>query len=358
MKKRITIMILVSLIICPMAACENVEKSKNPQVSTLGNTSTKSDVGTADVVTSGFTSTDEKVSNAWVKKKEMPVKLFTQRAAVLNGRIYVLGNIVKSNENKDSDYNDMYEYNPETETWTKKSPSIAGKGRIETSGGLAVVNGKLYVLGGVIRKSDGSFERKTYNVQEYDPLTDKWVLKGTLPNENSSFGVAAINDKIYVVGGELSKVDEYNPTTNKWMSIKSRIPQYYQDAGTIALNGKMYIFGGSGTSAVSEYDPDKDTWTLGSSIPTQRIHLYPVASGNLIFAINSVKFPEMQVCNNVEVFDPAKNEWKIRNASPYASFSSAIAEVNGRIYMIGGMRTGTWKDPVYEVYEYNPALDR
>ncbi len=284
----------------------------------------------------------------WTRKKDMPVKMFTHRSVVINDKIYVLGTM-----DRYDDYNTLYEYDPSADSWTKKASTLAGKGTVISGGGAAAANGKLYTFGGGYFKDENDFVM-TYNVQEYDPSSDEWVLKGELPKKNYAFGTAVIDNRIYIVGGEASVLEEYDPQANEWIE-KSGPNIYYQDAGTIAVNGRIYAFSGARTPLVSVYDPKTDAWTLKSPIITSRIHIFPVAIDGLIYAINGIKMAGMKYSNDVEVYDTENDSWSAKSTSPFASYSSAYAAVKGRIYMIGGEGEDSTQ---YCVYEYDPGLDK
>lgn len=356
--KKIFIIVLVFLITFLFTACSKDNNRSNPEKSAYNNSDTVNSHDDTSQTAIPQPSANEPVANdsdrnvqaqsPWSRKKDMPVKMFTQRSVVIDDKIYVLGTM-----NKYDDYNTLYEYDPSADNWTKKASTLAGKGTVISGGGAAAANGMLYTFGGGYRKDENDFVI-TYNVQEYDPFADKWVLKGELPENNYAFGTAVIGNKIYIVGGEASVLEEYDPAANEWIE-KSRPHNYYQDAGTIAVNGRIYAFSGAGTHLVNVYDPTTDAWTKKSPIITSRIHIFPVAIDGLIYAINGIKMAGMKYSNDVEVYDTENDNWSAKSTSPFASHSSVFAAVKGRIYMIGGEGEDATQ---YCVYEYDPSLDK
>src|SRR5437667_6430224 len=84
-------------------------------------------------------------------------------------------------------------------------PQSAGQGKGSEKAGLAeargevavaVLNGKIYVLGGSARGRDDQ-----QLVEEYDPATDRWRERAPMPRGLSHAGVVGMNGKIYVAGG-------------------------------------------------------------------------------------------------------------------------------------------------------------
>ena len=84
----------------------------------------------------------------------------------------------------------------------------------------AAVNGKIYAIGGL----NPSFERAQgiSTVEEYDPVTDTWTLKADMPTPRAVLSTSVVNGKIYAIGGEaehltlesrawVSTVEEYDP---------------------------------------------------------------------------------------------------------------------------------------------------
>ena len=59
----------------------------------------------------------------------------------------------------------------------------------------AGVGGELYVLGG---RNAGSSLNK---VEAYDPVTNRWSTRASMPTARSGLGVGVINDLVYAVAG-------------------------------------------------------------------------------------------------------------------------------------------------------------
>ena len=80
-------------------------------------------------------------------------------------------------------------------------------------------------------------------------------------------GVAALDKKIYVIGGmdedyeSLSSVDCYDPNTNTWSQM-ANMNIARAAYSLVSLHGRLYAIGGADVDSVEVYDPDNNTWTL------------------------------------------------------------------------------------------------
>jgi N-acetylneuraminic acid mutarotase len=99
-------------------------------------------------------------------------------------------------------------------------------------------------------------DRKTVpEVQVYDSKTDKWQIIPPLPQALNYIMPAVVNGKIYVIGGQtpessepdkagfVNSVYEYDPAIGKWTA---RAPMPTMRGGGVAavVDGKIYVAGG------------------------------------------------------------------------------------------------------------------
>jgi N-acetylneuraminic acid mutarotase len=68
--------------------------------------------------------------------------------------------------------------------------------------GTAVVNNKIYAVGGSISKPDRSLA--TFEV--YDPQKDKWSFLPNMPTKRQCVSASVVDGKIYVIGGTTEQV--------------------------------------------------------------------------------------------------------------------------------------------------------
>jgi N-acetylneuraminic acid mutarotase len=259
----------------------------------------------------------------------------------------------------------------ETGTWTQKADMPTAR----YIAGSAVVDGKIYVIGGA-----PVYQGITAVVEEYDPAADTWTRRADMPTARQGLGAAAVdgiiisaiavvNGIIYVIGGygddneALSVVEAYDPATDMW-TRKADMPtaRYYSAACTV--DGRIYVFGGKtdpevsvGSSTVEVYDPATDTWTQASDMPgARREHSASVVAGKM-YIIGGDRVPGTPTPLIVDVYDPAPDTWTTATRIPYPKWFHTAAVVDGKIYTFGGKPGPAPPDPVLStVYEFDPGL--
>jgi len=102
-------------------------------------------------------------------------------------------------------------YDPVSNKWAEITPMPTAREHLTS----AVVNGKLYVIGG--RSNGMSFNVDANKV--YDPTANKWAALEPMPSKKGGLASAVVNGSIYVFGGEQSdgtfnNIEKYD-TTNK-----------------------------------------------------------------------------------------------------------------------------------------------
>ncbi len=200
----------------------------------------------------------------WASRANLPAPQSGLGAATANnGKIYAI----------DGYYTE--EYDPAANAWTSRASLPTPQ---FFSGVVAANNGKVYAIGGYTETLTTDASLGT--VEEYDPATNTWTSRASMPTPRFNLGVAAAsNGKIYAIGGvvvyygsyhTVGVVEEYDPATNTWTSRASLPTPQSGLAAVAASNGKIYAIS---EGATEEYDPATDTWTSRASMPTPPISL-------------------------------------------------------------------------------------
>jgi len=211
----------------------------------------------------------------------------------------------------------------------------------------AALDGKIYAIGGLRNE-----EAVLSAVEVYDPAKDTWDTKTPMPTARCVMDCAVVEGKIYVIGGSgsagssiLSTLEVYNPAADTW-ETKTPMPAPRSDISVEAVNGKIYVIGGSkrtgtywaGLKTVEEYDPVTDSWTTKSEMPTARWSLGTCVIDGKIYTVGgNTQYPT--IASAVEVYDPATDTWDTSKASmPTSRYSLSTCFFDGKIFAFGGWK--------------------
>ena len=278
----------------------------------------------------------------WVKKADMPTGRSQLAAATVSGLIYVMGGWDGKQELATFEV-----YNPATDTWKK----LADMPTPRRAASAVTVAGKIYICGGVSFKERRGKKIATTikTVEAYDPQADTWEKKADMPGGRNNAGTAALDGKIYIIGGSpvtagnaSNLFESYDTATDTWAKGAKPKEKRYEPAAS-AVNGKIYLMGGFRKDriwipVVEEYDPATDAWTeKGAHMPTPRRFwsLTAPVAGEKIYAIGGWDEKGKIVKSN-EAYDPATDKWAELVKMPTARRYTANVAAKGKIYAIGG----------------------
>jgi len=298
----------------------------------------------------------------WTQKADMPTGRIIAGSAVVDGKIYVIGGA-----QPDRDLSTVESYEPATDTWTRRADMPTAKQGVVA----AAVDGIIYVIGGY----DGSRDLPT--VEAYDPVADTWTKKADMPTARTQPAIAVVDGIIYVIGGVLdhavlSAVEAYDPATDTWTKKADMLTARFA-LGVCVVNGRIHVSGGCtlwvnpvfSVPTVEVYDPATDTWAQGSNLPRGRsAHTASVVAGKMYIiggggpAVVGGGAPAVVVFSTVDVYDPATDTWTTAADFPFPRAQHMDGVVDGKIYTIGGMPAGpVHPDEIFStVEEYDPGL--
>ena len=272
----------------------------------------------------GFTGSIPVGGNTWSTGAVLPVGQESMTSAVVNGKIYVIGGPYGNN-------NQIYD--PVTNAWsTGTALPVAQFGMTS-----AVVNGKIYVIGG----NEGS----SNNNQIYDPVANSWSIGAPLPVAEYDMTSAVLNGQIYVIGGgdNGNQVQVYHPVSNTW-STGVALPVAQQGMTSAVVNGNIYVIGGSNGSHNNNqiYDPVDFTWLTGAALPVGQEDMTSAIVNGKIYVIGGGKGSQ----SNNQIYDPVANTWSTGAVLPVGQYVMTSEAVNGNIYVIGGIN-GLHNNQIY-----------
>jgi N-acetylneuraminic acid mutarotase len=238
----------------------------------------------------------------WAKRASLPGARNAHAAAVVpnsSGQtiLYVFGGY---SGNGGIELKDVDAYNPATIAWTARADMPV---RRRAPNVPAVLNGKVYVMGGV-----NSVGRATKTVLTYTPATNIWSRSSDSLPEPMAYGLSAtISGKVYVLGG--SRLYRYDPSLHIWKRL-ANTPHDHQRGGAGFINGRWYVAGGAdlkyGQRWLDVYNPTTNTWTTKASMPTADVGAIGVVRGGKLYLMGQ----------RTQVYDPVTNRWSTRATMP------------------------------------------
>lgn len=209
-----------------------------------------------------------------------------------------------------------------------------------------------------------------------DAANGAWAKKAPMRFARSEFQAAAVNGKIYVVGGGRvdmkdgkpfdsytnGDVDEYDPRTDTWRT-RTPMPEGGTHNSIAVLNGKIYIAGGFAgrqhtlpTASLQVYDPATDTWRKMAPLSSPRASISLAAVDGKIHAFGGRFMGEESSLATHEVYDPKTDKWTTASPQPSPRDHAGLSVVNGKVYLFGG-RSGNSSSNVALNEIYDPKTD-
>ncbi len=277
----------------------------------------------------------------WTTLADMPKEQTFMGVGVIADTLYVVGGYDNNGFTAA-----VQTYDPVTNGWSSKAslPLHSGSGRGAL--GVGVVGGILYAVGG----TDAGGLSAT--VEAYNPVTDTWIPMASMNTQHYCPGVGVIGNQLYAVGGQntangvIRTVEVYDPAANQWTTVDS-MPTARQCLGVAAIGGTLYAVGGNPTPAscnflatVEAYVPAMHAWSTRQSMFVAREGMGLVAVGGKLYAIGGAN-TSCAPSAAVEAYDPGSNTWSAQSDMPTARGHLGAAEIKGVIYAVGGSVFGT-----------------
>jgi N-acetylneuraminic acid mutarotase len=249
---------------------------------------------------------------------------------------------------------DLYEYNPQTDTW--QSRSDIGYGGVGISAHFAL-NGKGYV---VCPATNTSTNNNT--VWQYDPSANTWTQKNNFPVNNGLSDIFAFvaNGSAYVgiSTGTNSTVYQYNEISDAWTQKASL--GNLSTHQSFGLNNKGYVLANcanaaGAVSAMYEYNPTNDQWTQKNNAPFGRKHASCVSNSESGYLVGgNVPSGGITYCTQFTYkYNPVTDAWtQVPNSILYETMiGAAFTGSNNRLYYtcgIQGSGTSTVTNQLWE----------
>jgi N-acetylneuraminic acid mutarotase len=230
-------------------------------------------------------------------------------------------------------------YDPVNNTWE----TLANISAYRQAVAGAVLNGKLYAIGGIGLSS----------VEVFDPSNGIWTAGVALPSEVNAGTALTVNGKIYLIGGNnasgqiTNQVLCFDPSTSQW-STKANMPTGRKGIRLVWFENRIWAIGGNDgtdTNKVESYDPATDSWQAEASLIAAR-H-WPVAwvaNGRIYVGCGK---DGSSALNSIEVYDPATKQWTSAGNLPENKHVADAVLLNDRAYVVAGSNGSVYSSKVF-----------
>ena len=235
--------------------------------------------------------------------------------------------------------------------------------------GLAMVEygGKLYRVGGFTAKNKGEEEQSLWSQDSfavYDPKSGVWSDLPSLPEGRSSHDAAVVDGKLYVVGGwnmagpdkttwhSTAVVCDLTQPELSWSELPA--PPFQRRAvSAAAFQGKLYVIGGmqesgSITTEVAAYDPAAQAWSTVVALQGAGMEGF----GTSAFAVED-RLVVTTMSGSVQTLNKEGNQWMVAGQEQEPRFfHRQLTTADGQILIIGGASMETGKTKTIELMKF------
>lgn len=231
-------------------------------------------------------------NNTWTRLPDAPHRITHAGVAYDDRFIYMAGGYIEkiANPTTNSQFSqqifgtkEVWRFDTVTQQWTRLLDLPDPRG----TGALVLLGRTLYFFGGDTGEGTTSGLPPRTNVGTHwslnlDEPSSTWTSRASLPNARNHMGYVALRGQVWAIGGQFGNdeslvttplVHAYDPMTNSW-TPKASLPRgrSHISSSTFVFEGRIFTMGGEsahGTAIndVSAYDPDNDRWTDLNDLP-------------------------------------------------------------------------------------------
>ncbi len=292
---------------------------------------------------------------AWTKKKDFN----SGRTGTVTFSTTTKG-YVSAGYDDNNTYNDLWEYDPQNDTWTQKA-DFGGSSRAGAVG--FSIGNKGYIGTGE------DLNGYTKDFWEYDPFSNKWVQRANFPGAARTDAIGfSIGNRGYLgtgVDSDTAYKDfwEFDPVKNLWFK-KADFKANRWSAIGFSVDTKGYLGCGFNKSGMSEtwysdlweFDPNSNKWTWKNNFPLGTM------AGGRAFAIGFRAYIGIGSANSSNYkdfweYDPQSNKWSQQTDFPGqgAEYGFAAFSIGNKGYFGLGFTESNCNYIYYnEMWEFDP----
>lgn len=213
----------------------------------------------------------------------------------------------------------IYKYYPSTGNF---SASVSTS---FTSPGVVEFGGYFYFFGGTTTPNA---------VKEYDPITNVWTTKSSMPTGRVEFAITKSDSLIYIIGGNnngtiLKNVEAYNPLTDTWDTLAD-LPVSNWQMGAAIKGSHLITFGGNDhETAIYRYDINLNIWEYYGKTPSEIREPVQIINGEDVY------FLQFDNYERIYKFNLISEGWSFFGSQPDDGSIGTGAIQNGKLYVFG-----------------------
>ncbi|WP_159085105.1 Kelch repeat-containing protein [Planctomonas deserti] len=292
-------------------------------------------------------------SNSWSRLPDFPVELTHSPVVVDGTTIWLIGGYVGDHPGPAT--RSVWKFDTVTRTYSAGPQLPAPRG----AGAAAIVGRELHYYGGTNRVAGSTADpdQPDHWVLNLDGGTT-WAARAGLPNPRNHLGGAAIDGKIYAIGGQHNEnentglqadVHRYDPATNVWTKVAS-LPQPRSHIATAVRDGQLLVMGGTNTGNIASrdvtaYDPASNVWSVLPALPGGRKTAVAGVWGDTVYFTGGSHATSTYTGR-------FQQRWENGPALPVALGEVAGGVIGSSLYLVGessnatlalNVSTGTWR---------------
>jgi N-acetylneuraminic acid mutarotase len=278
-------------------------------------------------------------SPPWMSVAPHPYTVWGNAGATTDGCTFLS---IGGQEDTGAARNTVRSYNPATDAWSSKASMPEGRLGLTA----AVVGTKVYVFGGY--RADFTIGDNNYI---YDAVANTWTTGAVVPTGSgiATAAEASAGGGVYLIGGDdgdlmsNTEVYQYNPTTDTWRR-RAPMPTGRENNMAVTLRGKIYVAGGlqvetsfDGLTTFESYDPRTNTWATLAPMNEPRISPGMATDGRYIYVFGgSESYAGGADLTSAERYDVATNTWSAAPTMVTGVNAAASGFASGRLISAGG----------------------
>jgi N-acetylneuraminic acid mutarotase len=253
--------------------------------------------------------------NEWSQQlSSNPVPVHHGASVAIGHKFYVFGGFRLPDSGKVGWYpeNKAWVFDADAQTWSALPNMPTARGALAA----VAVDKKIYVIGGATMPqgaqlpdglTPGGAVELLGTTEVFDTETNKWSVLAAMPTPRNHHSVAYVDGKIYAIGGRVGSCysggwssnvwmnEAYDVATNTW-ATRAPMPTARSGTGIATVDGKIHVLGGEGWiddfggvfRAHEVYDPKTNSWSRAARMITPRHGFAAAEIGKIIYAVSGV----------------------------------------------------------------------